>query len=112
MAVKDTGEIKAAAVFDSFTASSCNIHLAIESPIVLRYGFLEAVAHEVFINRNRKRIFGLTPSDNMAARKFNEHIGMKHVAEIPDAFDDGVGYIITRMDRQSSPWLQHISEAA
>lgn len=112
MAVRETGEIVAASVFDSFTASSANIHMMVDYPMVLRHGWLEAVAHEVFIKRNRKRIFGLTPTNNAKAIKFNKHIGMKKIAEIEDAFDDGIGYVVTRMDRETSPWLAQLREAA
>lgn len=112
LAVRDTGELLAGAVMDSFTNTACNVHLAIENPIVLRHGFLERVAQETFLLRNRKTIFGLTPSDNAKALKFNEHIGMKYVTEIPDAYDEGVGYVVTRMDRDTSPWLLRVREAA
>lgn len=112
LAVRDTGELLAGAVMDSFTNTACNVHMAIENPIVLRHGFLEKVAEEVFLSRNRKTIFGLTPSNNAKALKFNEHIGMKYVTEIPDAYDEGVGYVVTRMDRESSPWLQRLMEVA
>lgn len=112
VAVRDTGQILAAVVFDSFTQSACNAHIAIDNPIVLRNGFLQAAAEEVFIRRNRKRIFGLTPENNKRALKFNERIGWKRVAVIPDAFDDGIGYVISRMDRDTTPWLNHLREAA
>lgn len=112
LVVQDNGAIVAGAVYDSFTEASCNVHMVVEKPMVLRHGFLQAVAEDVFIRRNRKRIFGMTPTNNHRAIRFNEHIGMRKVAVIEDAFDDGIGYVITRMDRDTSPWLQHVREAA
>lgn len=112
LAVKDTGELLAAAVFDSFTVSACNVHMVIDSPIVLRHGFLEAIADDLFVKRQRSRVFGLTPSDNAKALRFNEHIGLRKIAEIEDAYDDGVGYVVTRMDKETCPWLSRVKEAA
>lgn len=112
MAHNERGEFKACAVFDSFTVSACNVHMGISSPVVLRHGFLPLVADFVFNYRSRARIFGLTPEDNSKALKFNEHIGMQYVTTIPDAYADGVGYVITRMDKATSPWLAQQREAA
>jgi len=112
IAHNDQGEYKACAVFDSFTVSSCNVHLGIKSPIVLRHGFLPIVAEFAFNFLKRERIFGLTPDNNFAAIKFNKHIGMQEVARIPDAYDEGVGYVVTRMDKATSPWLQVQEKAA
>jgi len=112
VATTEKGEIVGAAIYDSFTVSSANIHLAVLQPTILRRGFLHAVAGDIFIRRGRSRIFGLTPENNKRAIKFNRHIGMREVARIPDAYDEGVGYVITRMDRADSPWLAHNEEAA
>lgn len=99
-------EIVSAAVYDSFTVSSANVHLGISKPIVIRRGFLFFVADYIFNYRGRKRIFGLTPENNSRAVRFNEHIGMQKVGHIADAYDDGVGYIVTRMDKEDCRWLQ------
>lgn len=108
----ENDEIVSAAVYDSFTKSSANVHLGILKPIVIRRGFLFFVADYIFNFRGRKRIFGLTPEDNHRAIKFNAHIGMQEVGRIADAYDDGVGYVVTRMDRENCRWLEPIKESA
>jgi hypothetical protein len=106
------GSIAAISVFDSFTQSSCCVHMAIDRPIVLRHGFLEEVARQVFLVRDRKRIFGLTPENNERALRLNYHIGFRRVGHIPDAFDDGVGYVVLRMNKEECRWLDAQKEAA
>ena len=79
----DTDEVQAMAVFDSFTVDSCTVHWAVANPMVLRNRFLEEIAHHLFVTCGRERIFGLVPSNNEKALKFDLHIGMREVARIP-----------------------------
>ena len=106
----ETGKIQAACVFDSFTIDACSVHFAIDNPFVIRSGFLHEVARHLFINCDRKRIFGLIPSNNEKAHKLDLHIGFREVARIPDAYAEGVDYIVVRMDRETSRWLEPIRE--
>jgi len=105
--------IAAVAMFDSFSPDGCNVHWAIDNPMVLRHGFLEAIAHYLFVTRERKRIFGLVPSNNARALKFDKHIGMREIARIPHAMGEGVDYIVMTMTREECPWLaKELREAA
>ena len=113
VAYDEAGAIQAISAFDSFTVDACSVHLAIDNPIVLRHGFLTELAYHIFVTCNRKRIFGLVPSNNKKARKLDEHIGFKEVARIPDAVREGVDYIVYRMDKEACRWLpQELREAA
>jgi len=106
------GQIQAICVFDSFTVDNCTVHLAIDNPLVLRHGFLNEVARHLFHVCDRKRLFGMARSDNAKANKFNEKIGWKVVATIPDGFADGIDFIVYRMDRDECRWLNKQKEAA
>lgn len=112
VAYNENGEIQAACVFDSFTVDACSVHFAIDNPFVIRHGFLHEVARHLFIHCDRKRIFGLIPSDNEKAHKLDLHIGFREVARIPDAYADGIDYIVVRMDREDSRWLEERKRAA
>lgn len=112
IAENSKGELEACGVFDSFTVCACNVHLGIKNPFVLRHGFLPLLADYLFNYRNRSRIFGLTPENNLRARKFNEHIGFEVVTILPDAYADGVGYVITKMERKGCRWLPQTEEVA
>lgn len=100
-----SGEIQAVAVFDSFTVNACNVHLAIENPMVIKHGFINEIARYAFVVRDRTRLFGLVPSNNRAAIKFDTHIGMKEITRVPNALAEGVDYIIMQMTKEDCRWL-------
>ena len=105
VALSDSGVIQAVAVFDSFTKNACNVHFAIENPLVIKHGFLREIARYLFIDRGRSRIFGLVPSTNRKALKLDKHIGMREVTTIPNALDEGIGYIVLEMTKDECRWL-------
>lgn len=112
VAYDDKG-IAAVAVFDSFSPDGCNVHWAIENPMVLRHGFLEEIARHLFVVCKRKRIFGLVPANNKKALKFDLHVGMREVARIPHAMGEGIDYIVMTMTREECRWLpEELREAA
>lgn len=106
VAYAENGRILAMCVADSFTTDSCSVHLAIDNPSVIRRGFLAVVATHLFETCNRKRIFGLVPSNNAKALRFDVKIGFREVARIPDAIRDGVDYVVLRMDKEKCRWLK------
>ena len=97
--------IVACIVFDSFTVDACNVHMAIDKPMVLRHGFLEECTRHLFLTCGRKRIFGLVPADNAKALKLNKHLGFREVARVPDAYDEGIDYVVMRMDADDNRWI-------
>ena len=106
------GRILGACVADSFGPDNCNVHIAIDSHFILRRGFLDALAKWLFIQLDRKRLFGLVPSNNLRAIKFNEHIGFREVARVPHAVSEGVDYIVYAMGRDDCRWLETERRAA
>ena len=112
VAFDDSG-IAAVAVLDSFTVDGCSVHFAIDRPIVIRSGFLNEIARHAFVSCNRKRIFGLVPSNNAKALKLDKHIGFTEVARVPNALAEGVDYIVMVMERKDCRWLpEQLREAA
>lgn len=112
VALDDTGAIAAICVADSFTTDACQVHFAIDRPLVIKYGFLHEIARHLFITCNRKRIFGLVPSDNAKALKLDTHIGFREVARVPDGYAEGVDYVVLRMDRDNCRWIEHYQQRA
>lgn len=112
VAQDEWGTIKAIAVFDSFTPVAANVHMAIDNPMVLRYGFLEAIGEYLFNTRSRARIYGLVPSNNQKALKLNLHIGMEQVTTIPNAIDEGVDYIVMGMEKADCRWIDQPKQEA
>ena len=101
----DDGSIAAGAVFDSFSPDGCMVHWAVDNPWVLRHGFLQEIARHLFVTCKRERIFGLVPSNNKKAIKFDLHVGMREVARIPHALGEGVDYIVMTMTKAECRWL-------
>ena len=99
-------QIKAIAVFDNFGNDNCHMHLAVDSPIVVRHGFGTEIARHIFITNGKKRVFGYTPGNNYKAIRLNRHIGCEEVGRVPNGHSEGVDYIIFSMDRkQAERWL-------
>jgi len=109
---EDDGSIVAACVADSFGPDNCNVHIAIDNPMVIRRGFLSEIAHWLFDDCGRKRLLGLVPANNERARRFDEHIGFTEIARVPDGFATGIDYIILAMERDNCPWLKENRRAA
>jgi hypothetical protein len=101
----DERGIQAVAVFDTWTVDSCSVHYCIPNPMVLRRGFFREVGDYLFNRCNRTHIFGLVPSNNEKALKFDRHIGMHDVAVIPDAVRKGVDYVVMRMNKEDCRWI-------
>jgi hypothetical protein len=106
------GKILACAVTDSFTVDSCNAHIAIDNPLVIRAGFIDAICEYAFGTRDKKRIFVLVASTNAKALRFVMHLGFREITRVPDAIKDGVDYVILRMDRTGCRWFTELKEAA
>ncbi len=99
------GEIRCAAVFDSFTVDACSCHFAIGNPMCIRRGFIHEICRHLFIQCGRKRIFGLVPDNNERAYNIDTKIGFTEVARIPNAIMDGVGYRVLCMDKKDCKYL-------
>ena len=105
VAVDEEGNIQGMLVADSFSHDSCNVHMFVDNPLLLRHGFLHEIARHLFITCGRNHIFGLVPSNNKKALRFDKHIGFKEVARIPDGVGTGTDYVVLRMDKAECPWL-------
>jgi len=106
VAYKDnSGDILGVVIMDNWTKSSCQVHIAIDNPFCIKAGLLVEAAYHIHVVCNRKYVFGLVPANNKKAYAFNLKIGFKEVARIPDAYAEGVDYIIVRMSKNNNPWL-------
>lgn len=109
----DASGIAGMVVFDTFTPRSCNVHMAIVRPACIKAGLFRETAIYGFHTRGKDRFFGLVPSNNQRALKLNRHIGFREVAHVPDALDDGIGYVVMRLDKADCRFLPaELKEAA
>ena len=104
VAINERGDMQACCVLDTWTENACQIHIYIKNPFVLKHGFQQEVFNFVF-GSGRELIVGVTPSDNLKALKFIEHMGFKHVATIPDGYSKGVDFVITQLRKENCAWI-------
>ena len=100
-----SGKLVAMAVFDSFSVDACSVHMAVDNPMAIRHGFLEAIAYHAYVICGRTRLFGLVPDNNRRAIKLDKHIGFKEVARIPHAVSEDVGYIVMELHKRDCRFL-------
>ena len=106
IAINHRNEPVAAALFDTWSFNSCQIHIWIGNPYVLRHGFAEEAFNFVFSEESgREVIVGVTPADNAKALKFIRNIGFEDQGVIPDGFKVGVDLIITTMRKETCRWI-------
>ncbi len=105
VALDQNGIILACAVFDSFTYTSGQVHVAIANPIVIRHGFLEECFGYFFHECDKQILIGLTPANNEKSLKFNRHLGFREVYRVKNGWDYGVDYVVQEMHRDECRWL-------
>lgn len=99
-------------VCDSFSVDACCTHLALENPLCIRRGFFSEIARHLFVTLQRKRVFGQVPDNNTKALRLNKKIGYVEVARVPNAVQEGIGYIIMDMTPESCRFFAPMSEVA
>jgi hypothetical protein len=112
VAYDDKNRIAACCVFDSFTADSCNVHIAIDNPLVIRSGFLKEIFRYLFVESGRKRIFGFIPANNEKSLNFSKHVGWVEDKRITNGFATGIDYVVLCMEKADCRWIEELREAA
>lgn len=104
------GDLKpvAAMVADSFSTTSCCVHIVVRNPMVLRHGFFKLCAEALFDGWKRLVIIGVTPSDNKKALRLNKHLGWREIYRIRDGYKVGVDLVVQEMRREDCRWLQGV----
>lgn len=105
IAVDKDGRRVAAAIFDSWTYNSVNVHQIIVQPWVLRHGWFQEIAKYVYITAGRRIMYGLVPSDNAKALKLNKNIGFEEICVLKDAVEDGVDMHVLELRKENCRFL-------
>ncbi len=104
----ETHELQAAMIADSWSLNSCQTHIYIGNPFVLRHGFVEEVFGFVFgDDSGRELIIGVTPANNHKALKFIERVGFVEHSRIKDGFKKGVDYVMTLCHKKDCKYISH-----
>ena len=111
-AVDASGEFVFVVVLSNFSKTNIDMHTAAllgaawarPKAIVAMFRFL---FDYVFLTLGARRVTGLVRASNMAARRFDEHIGFVREGEMREAFPDGENLIIygfLRTDYEQHEW--------
>ncbi len=105
------GELIAGCMVDWFNGASCYMHIAAEGRNWLSRDFLWHCFHYVFHQLGAKVAIGLVPSYNVAALRFDKHLGFIEQTRIPDGHPAGDLVVLTITKAQAATWLE-LKEAA
>lgn len=100
-------KILAVVLFEDYNGVNCSMHVAASVTDKARWltkEFLFACFDYPFRQLKCKRVTGLVPAKNMAARRFDEHLGFILEATLKDAWPDD-NLLVYRMYREECRWL-------
>ena len=96
-------KIIAVCACDSWTATSVQVHIAIDNPICLKNNRLQNEVFEYIFNQaNRLVAIGLVPANNYRALRFDTKIGFTESCRIKDGYEEGIDLVI--MTLHKSDW--------
>lgn len=102
--LEQDGELIAGVVYDDFNGANINMHVAATGRNWMTRAYLHFCFWYPFEQLKVKRVTGLVPAVNMAARKFDEHLGFELEARLVKAHPQG-DLLVYRMFRSQCRWL-------
>ncbi|SEH89895.1 GNAT family N-acetyltransferase [Paraburkholderia hospita] len=106
IAYEKDGELLAVIVFDGFSGSDMNMHVASDGTRQwLTRELLTAAFAYPFIQCGVRRVTGLVPAKNAAALKFDQHLGFRREGYHPCAARNGGDLISLGMLREHCRFL-------
>lgn len=100
------GELIAGCMVDWSNGASCYMHVAAEGKHWLNRDFLWHCFYYVFKTLGSKVAIGLVPSTNIAAIRFDKHLGFEELTRIPDGHPAGDLVVLTITQAQAAKWLE------
>jgi len=101
-------QIRGVVGYDNWNQASCMMHVCGDGRWLTRE-LLFADFNYPFTICGLNCVFGLVPSGNEEALRFDRHLGFKDVVELKDAHPDGSMFLM-RMDRDDCRWLRIYDE--
>lgn len=103
---KRGGEIVAAVLYQDFNSSNVFVHVAAEpGKRWATRDFRYWTMHYPFVQLGAKRMTGWVEDDNVAAQKFDEHLGFKREATLKGAGQHGQDVHIYVMHREDCKYV-------
>lgn len=105
--LEEDGELIAGVVFNMYQKHSIWMHVAAEpGKRWLTRDYLYRCFAYPFLQLNCNRITGIVRKDNLAAQKFDEHLGFKKEGILRKGADDGTDLILYGMLKEECRWLE------
>jgi RimJ/RimL family protein N-acetyltransferase len=95
----------AGVLYDYWNGSSIYMHVAASGRNWLDREYLHACFDYPFRQLGAKVVIGLVPETNARARRFDEHLGFKLTATIPDGHPEG-SLLIYTLRREDCRWVR------
>lgn len=100
------GQLIAGVIIESYTGKAVWMHVAaIPGRRWVTRRLIAAVFGYIFGQLACTHVFGWVPAENEDARRFDEHLGFKHVNTLEGAGMDGGDVLIYRMNRADCRFL-------
>ena len=99
------GNPVAAVICDNWTNTAVQVHILVKDPLVFKHGLHREVCKYVFLDAGRKMMIGLVPANNKKALKLDKHSGFYEVTRIEDGYDEGIDYVVMRLDKHNCKYL-------
>lgn len=103
-AVDDGDRIWGMVVFDAWTDNSCQLHIAADSPVVLRV-LVGPLFSYPFLEAERGVIIGIVPEHNQKSLNIAERFGFKEVSRIRDGFARHDDLVVLEMRKEDCRWI-------
>lgn len=97
----ERNRIVGACVMDNWTVNSIQAHLVAATPLVFRHHFIEFLGDYLFAQCGLKYVYASVLSTNQKSLKTNIHMGYKTITTLPNAWCDGVDYILMVLTPQT-----------
>lgn len=106
----ENNETVAACILDNLTDNSVQAHFMVTKPIAFKHGLLQECFDYIFNVLGVKYVYGLVPGDNVKALKLNKHMGFTEKVRLPEAFKNGVDYVLMELKKEECKYLPTLSE--
>ena len=102
----ERGEIVAAALFEGFRETWCNMHTAILPGFSLTRKELKHAFSIPFHAFGLRKVLGIVPANNQAAIEFNTRLGFKCEGILTDATPDGEDILLFALNKDQCRWIR------
>ena len=88
-----------ACIIDNVMRNSCQITLIMDSPFLIKHGFIGEIFDYIFNNLGLEYCYALIADSNIKSVRLCKHLGGVEKMRMPEGFDKGVDMIVFQIHR-------------